>query len=607
MCGGCYVPPFLIPLVLLFDLTRKVKEFAQGVDDKIRNNNQKIKEQVQAKRYEHTKCNEKELELNKAIEGTNDGNERKDLLFKRAIVRIEAERYENALEDLLTIKEVFEDNHIFHYVLGKALEGKSEYKEAANSMLKAIEKMELLSEDECLKLENGLVQTQLETKHTIERGLIKAFGAFDKLKSSYFVQEEKPKTSINLELLYMNAGVCYNLGAFYEDAIKMFSKAIELGERYSSSYVVLNYYNRGLCYYYTHDLDCAEKDFTKVIEMNHLKIVQGKEDPYKMRALVYGRKGMIKNMNDDNSKAKLINPFTKFVTVFHHRLLDEDTTNIIFSFLELKDLLIVGSTGKYWRGLAAKIISSKTIHLSVNRIMPNAEQLKTKRTLLESIFLPKNEGITGAAFFAKTVLHHSMLCNYAKSIIIYASYYSWATEMMEQVLKNFKAVDKLVCYQYAAFPNELSNAWKEFAKHCKLTSLTFMRGNYDSHYGFNESADECISLFKDTLEHLSIADFFLSNSDRYYDQFKQLKTIDVIVKSNDNISNDNSDSDNDNSNDNNKVEDTAIIERKILKYSTEYPTIQFNIVKSKVYFDYDPEQEQEIEYDVATINYETDM
>ncbi|KAL9646834.1 hypothetical protein ABK040_013695 [Willaertia magna] len=216
MCGGCYVPPFLIPLIYLIDLPRRLKEFAKDVDDKIRNNNQKIKEHVQSKRYEHTKCNEKELELNKAIEGTNDGNERKDLLFKRAIVRIEAERYENALEDLLTIKEVFEDNHIFHYVLGKALEGKGEYKEAANSMLNAIEKMELLSEDECLELENDLVQTQLETKHTIERGLIKAFGALGKLKSS-IRKHEKPKTSINLELLYMNAGVkiienvCYSI------------------------------------------------------------------------------------------------------------------------------------------------------------------------------------------------------------------------------------------------------------------------------------------------------------------------------------------------------------------------------------------------------------
>lgn len=67
-----------------------------------------------------------------------------------------------------------------------------------------------------------------------------------------------------------------------------------------------------------------------------------------MRALIYRRKQKIDLAEADEKEALKLNPNCKFITLFSHRLLDQDTTILIFSFLDLKSLLKVSKTCRYW-------------------------------------------------------------------------------------------------------------------------------------------------------------------------------------------------------------------------------------------------------------------
>ncbi|KAL9653420.1 hypothetical protein ABK040_002056 [Willaertia magna] len=571
MCRGCYAPPlFLLPLLLVMEIPRAVMNLTERIDNKIRQNNKQLLDQVSNNlKKENLVAQEKELELTKAIELIEDDKEKKGLIFKRAITKIENNRFDSAFEDLQLIYEDYKDNYLFQYVLGISFDGKGEYKEAANCFLKAIDMIQTLTVDECCKIENELIQTQMETKPIIEKSLFSLQQnlqniqqQFDKLIN---INTEKPKTFINLELLYMRAGISYSFSGYYEDAIKFYTKAIELGQKYSSNLIVLNYYNRGLCYYYSHQLDEAENDFTTTINLNFYKITFHKEDPYKMRALVYGRKGLIKKMNDDNLMAKVINPFTKFVTVFHYRLLDDDNLNLILSFLNLKDLLIVGSCCKYWRNFVGKILSEQSIHFSIKQVMPDVEKLKKKKDLFTSLFLPK-EDLSNIDYFCKNFVKHSMVKTYAKDVVVYTtvndSCYNPGMFYLKACLTALKGsnVERLVCGWKEA--KDLLDDWKEFTKeNCKVKNLVFFGCN-DKDYLANYKMEQILVLFKDTLENLTIPLACRPLADDYLDQFEKLTTVTLVVKGNPN---------------------DAV--GKVKKLSNAYPKIKFNVEKSNTVYE----------------------
>ncbi|KAL9650402.1 hypothetical protein ABK040_016469 [Willaertia magna] len=583
MCGGCYAPPlFLLPFILVLEIPKAVMNLTERIDNKIRQNNKQLLDQFTNNlKKENLIAQEKELELTRAIELINENykkenkNEKNNLLFKRAITKIENNKFDSAFEDLQLIYNDYKENYLFQYVLGISLNGKGEYKEAANCFLKAIDTIQTLTVDECCKIENELIQTQMETKPMIEKSLFSLQQnlqniqqKFDKLIN---INTEKPKTFINLELLYMRAGISYSFSGYYEDAIKFYTKAIELGQNYSSNLVVLNYYNRGLCYYYSHQLDEAENDFTTIINLNFLKITFHKEDPYKMRALVYGRKGLIKKMNDDNLMAKVINPFTKFVTVFHYRLLDDDNLNLIFSFLTLKDLFIVGSTCKYWRSFAGNMISEKPIHLSIEQQMPDVTKLKQKKNLFTSLFLPK-EDIKNVDYFCKNFVKHSMLQTYAKDVIIYTVndyYYNSGIIYLKACLTALKGsnVERLVCGWKEA--RDMLDDWTEFTKdNCKVKSLVFFANDGKDHCA-STWMEKILVLFKDNLEHLTIPLACRPLSKDYLDQFEKLTTVSFVIK--------------DAAND---------VTGKVKKLSDAYPKIKFNVEKTNTIY----EEEEALTY-----------
>ncbi|KAL9650393.1 hypothetical protein ABK040_016460 [Willaertia magna] len=561
MCHGPYSPPlFLIPIALLMVLPKTLKNLAESIDNKIRQNNKQVLDQITNNlKKENLKAHEKELELTKAIELINENNEldneKKNLLFKRAITKIENNKFDSAFEDLQLIYNDYKENYLFQYVLGIVLDGKGEYKEAANCFLKAIDMIQTLTVDECCKIENELIQTQMETKHSMEKGLISLQQNLQNFFSS--TSTEKPKTFINLELLYMRAGTSYSFSGYYEDAIKFYTKAIELGQNYSSNLVVLNYYNRGLCYYYSHQLDEAENDFTTIINLNFLKITFHKEDPYKMRALVYGRKGLIKKMNDDNLMAKVINPFTKFITVFHYRLLDDDNLNLILSFLTLKDLFIVGSTCKYWRSFASKIISGKPIHLSIKQQMPNINSLKQKKNLFSSLFLPK-EDVSNYEYFCNHFVKHSMLKTYAKDVIIYSinDYYYNGHLYLKACLQALEGsnVEKLVCGWKEA--KDVYDGWTELGKGNKLKTLVvYANDTVEDYYGRME---EILVLFKNSLEHLVIPLGCKPKTQNFFGQFEKLTSVSFTGS-------------------------CSSMEEKVKEFSNAYPKISFSAETDKIY------------------------
>ena len=237
---------------------------------------------------------------------------------------------------------------IMQYLLGTCEYGAGLYQDAAHSFLRAIENRldlaETCSEEDLLDLEREFLAMQLEVKRPLEKavmhlghGLNRWHRKVSNTKGSVAnwinhelgvnpqkgVIQPKPKTAISLELLYIRAGLAYYDGAMYGDAIVYLTKAIDIGSSYNSELMENTYYNRGLCYYYSKRLNEALDDFSKCISL--MPLTKQREQPYLMRAATYGRMGMKKEKDEDILKSKFVNPFSKPVTLFHYRLLDEDT------------------------------------------------------------------------------------------------------------------------------------------------------------------------------------------------------------------------------------------------------------------------------------------
>ena len=380
---------FLLPLILVVGAAAGVKRLAESIDHSIRGNNEKILDMM--KESEKKKRMERALELNQettmAIEAmkreTQVSNEDlARLLLKRATIRLEDNRLEESNADLKEAWSLLEslevsavrDSYLTMYLKGSIEYANGDFQSAGDSFFSSIHLRETLvnsnnqplSEDEILELEKEFVELQINSKKPIERTMITVSQNFARFSSNFNnnvknffnhnlkldttkpILKEKPKTLISLEVLYVRAGISYYNSARYEKAITLFNNAISIGLVYDSDLLESTYYNRGLCYYYlSKDLvKYAIEDFTQSIAL--MPLTRQREQTYLMRACAYGRLGLNKEKADDERKAKFINPFSRQISAFHIRLLDDDTLFNVLSFLPTRTLI---TSAARWKGL----------------------------------------------------------------------------------------------------------------------------------------------------------------------------------------------------------------------------------------------------------------
>ncbi|KAF0977522.1 hypothetical protein FDP41_003514 [Naegleria fowleri] len=463
----------------------------------------KYKYQVPMALDEKASLSIEEIRYNSSQMEEKEREELAKLLIQRTIARLELSKFEEAKQDVLqcltllnptnpsaaasskstehpTTINFTHHSYLYEYLLGMCEDGLGNFQRAAGIFVNAIqlrEELEVVNHDDSqsssstneealLQLEKEFFQMQLGAKKPTERavlslskglndwndavsnlsGSVKNFFNHDMgLNVSKPILKPKPRTIITLESLYIRAGVSFYRGAYYADAMKYFTRAIEIGEEYESSLVESSYFNRGLCHYYLHELDQALDDFTKCISL--MPLTQQRDQVYITRAATYARKGMTKERDADIFKAKLINPFAKPVTLFHYRLLSDDTLLHIFSYLETRELIVSSSTEKYWRGLVQKFISENDIEISVNSLTFNAYQKAIdSRNTISKLFLPRQR--MEMHEFVNKALSNSLLVQYAKRLIVYDSKYyeqnySYGVSLIEATLERLENLERL--------------------------------------------------------------------------------------------------------------------------------------------------------------------
>ncbi|KAG2374063.1 hypothetical protein C9374_011142 [Naegleria lovaniensis] len=368
-------------------------------------------------------------------ESTNEEAQADAILFvQRAVVRSSATEFEKALKDLAFAQELdpsLKDTYIVLYLEGFCYSALGQYFDAAHSFKRAIQLKENMTSDcveKCLELERKIFEIQTEMKHKYEKAL-QSIGEVaestrqylhnskEYLKNKWFrrgsksqsvnssesvTQVEPPITTsappcesdtshqhslIALEELYFRAAIAYYYSAYYSDSVTYYTKAIEMVLPNEDKTLLAScYYNRGLSHYYSNALDHALEDF-----LNCTKLQQN-IDALKMIAATYGRKGCPKEQSEYKKQAKLMNPLTTFVSVFHYRLLDENSTHLVFSFLPIHSLMLVGGTCRYWRELATQnVVQRPYLEISYNNLINNVQKQVEKAnqsSLKEKLFLP---------------------------------------------------------------------------------------------------------------------------------------------------------------------------------------------------------------------------
>jgi tetratricopeptide (TPR) repeat protein len=106
---------------------------------------------------------------------------------------------------------------------------------------------------------------------------------------------------------YHNRGNAYVKSGLLDEAIKDFTKAIQLNPKYAG-----NYHNRGNAYVKSGLLDEAIKDFTKAIQLNPYYATA-----YNNRGNTYGMKGLLDEAIKDFTKAIQLNP--NYATAYYNR------------------------------------------------------------------------------------------------------------------------------------------------------------------------------------------------------------------------------------------------------------------------------------------------
>ncbi|KAG2388135.1 hypothetical protein C9374_000985 [Naegleria lovaniensis] len=513
MCGGCYAPPlFLLPVIFVVEGFNSIGKGIRSMDDRIRENNLKIVNLFKTKSKEIQTSSSRNVdekttlsiqEIKQSASLMNMSASQRDelikLLIHRSVAKIEQGSFQDAKEDLeqalamipngdlksetMTISKQF---YLSEYLLGICEEGLGNYVEAAKMFLKATHHREetqqmlhkILGNDAPLidnkmaELEHEFFKMQLEAKQPLERAAMSIGKTWTDLSNSFaniggsvknFINHDmglnaeksvihsKPKCFISTEMLYIRVGLAYYRGAFYSDAIVWLNNAVEEGQKYESHLLDQTFYNRGLALYFSGHVDEAIRDFTTSISL--MPLTKQREQVYLMRAACYGRKGLLKPRDDDNFKAKLINPFCKPVTLFHYRLLNDDLLLHIFSFLNTRQLIVSSAADRYWRNLVQQVFLTCDVHYCVNSLISNEKIFyggQDARTGIEKLFLPRQQ--QSPTDMIQTVFHHPLLLNYAKNLIVYQSFkassYSYGLpSLIELVAKNFKGLKRLTFVQ----------------------------------------------------------------------------------------------------------------------------------------------------------------
>ena len=364
--------------------------------------------------------------------------------------------------------------YLAEYLMGVCCDGLGEFEEAAHHFMNAIKHREHVEqmladnstsgredlEKSLTRLEEQFFAMQLEAKKPVEKVLTswtKGFNQYSTGVSNFSnmaiynhnlmmgsdqpVLKSKPTTFFNLELLYIRAGISYYSGTFYSDAVPYLSKAIKLGEEYSSELVESSYYNRGLCYYYLGDLKKAVEDFSKSVSL--MPLLKQREQPYLMRAATYGRLGMIKEKDVDVAKAKLVNPFSKSLPLFHLRLLNDDNLCLIMSFLQTKQLLVMSSLNRYSRNLVKQFLQEFDIEISSDSLYN--KEINNNRSLVSKLFLPKDT-IPPVRDILTEVMKNPFLVENSRNINVPYDSYVTNLEILYQALESFKNLKRLTVY-----------------------------------------------------------------------------------------------------------------------------------------------------------------
>ena len=471
MCGSVPSGPVLIllfPLILGGSAYNFIHSTFSSMDSKIRENNQKIDSNWKIKRRElkekilYRKQDKAEKMLNNkmkivdgddaklitadeknensaSMENSSDpkvvlSSEDAILYLQRTLVRCASNKYEKAMNDLkfaVYLDYTLKETYIVKYLEGFLLYVTGDYLESAHAFKKAIELKEA-NDSKSNEVEKKVFEIQNVMKHTAEK-VMENLNEFHEQTKSYFKhagnliksklgkqvqevttpQEEQtekvkiPSSIISLEELYFRAGISYYFSTYYRDSIECYNKAIEIGKDHPNlgHYI----YNRGLSYYYSHEVDLALDDF-----LQSMSIINSDECA-KMIAYVYGRKDMKKERDVYIQKAKALNPNTKIISAFSYRLLDDNSTELIFSFLPVYNRILISRTCKYWREIAMKsVVNDDILEISFRNLINNADRQLEKHnhtsSLKEKLFMPSHERVNGMQILGHTL--NSSFFNY---------------------------------------------------------------------------------------------------------------------------------------------------------------------------------------------------
>ncbi|EFC43891.1 predicted protein [Naegleria gruberi] len=479
MCGSPISGPLLIlffPLGVGILAVSRVINLVHSIDVSIRKNNEKIESGVShiSKDLKEKILFRKQLIAESKLEGKIKADTTQDpqvarLHVQRAVVRLAAMKYEGALEDIklaLHLDESLDATYVWNFVYGVALYHCGDYLESAHAFKKGIELKEAMTgsgncDKKSVELEKNILDINFEMKHSHEK-VKEQFTEFSENTKTYFnnfksllkgekvdlaaQKEEKTTVSlISLEELNYRAGCSYYFAACYHDAIKNFETAAQYGK--DSPNLRHYIYNKGLCYFYNHELDEALEAFSQAMKLEE------NAETAQMISQTYGRKGELELKQEYLKKATELDPKTKLITAFNYRLLNEDCTKLVFSYLPTYTRVNISSTNKYWRELLMRsVLDDPIFEMSIRNLVNNLANQKKKlemRSLREKIFLPVQEAKTTMNFM-EDVLKSSFFKYYIEKKekrviipIIYENYYKsfYANEICFPFMKDLVYVD----------------------------------------------------------------------------------------------------------------------------------------------------------------------
>ena len=181
-----------------------------------------------------------------------------------------------------------------------AMQGK--FKEAKKEFEKALEAdVYNKTAQDGLKTINDVIIQKTEREAAIH--LFKGVSFANKVQDDDAIKEFTKAIEISPRFVeaYLNLGLSYDVRCQYVQAIKEFSKAIEINPMNAQAYN-----HRGFTYRKKGEYDQAIKDYTKSIEINPTDVTT-----YINRGFVYDEKGQYDQATKDYTKAIEINPICK--------------------------------------------------------------------------------------------------------------------------------------------------------------------------------------------------------------------------------------------------------------------------------------------------------